>query len=76
MPHILLPLDLACLLDLIVSIHYLIHFSKLSINLLGSTDNILDSSLLSGYLEPLRLIVSPLAPLDERVLALLNLFYI
>ena len=65
MPDILLPFDLARLLDFIIPIHHLTHLSELAINLFGCPYYLPDPSLLRSCLEPLRLIVSPLASLDE-----------
>ncbi len=65
MPDILLPFDLARLLDLIISVHHLSHLRKLPINLLRSPYYLSYPSLLSCGLKPLRLIVSSLAPLNK-----------
>jgi hypothetical protein len=65
MPDILLPFDLARLLDFIIPIHHLTHLSELPINLFRSPYYLPYSSLLSRGLEPLRLIVPSLAPLNK-----------
>ena len=65
MPDILLPFDLARLLDFIIPIHHLTHLRELSINLLRTPYYLPYPSLLSRGLEPLRLIVPSLAPLNK-----------
>ncbi len=63
-------------LDLIVLVHLIIHVDKALINAFGSYNYLIDPAYVSSGLEAFAERASPSALPDERVLCLLDLFYI